>query len=102
MPGLRVEDVFKQVRINVVKLTEGQQTPWESSSLTGEFYFRPGSKAEVENAQLQRSSRNAPNSPATLEEERKKRDKDVATVRAEMEELRTELQAIRAFKQRSP
>jgi len=38
-PGLTIEQVFKQVRIGVVDDTGGAQTPWESSSLTGDFYF---------------------------------------------------------------
>lgn len=38
-PGLKVEDVFKQVRIRVAALTADQQMPWEASSLTGDFYF---------------------------------------------------------------
>lgn len=38
-PGLKVEDVFKRVRVNVAKATADQQLPWESSSLTGDFYF---------------------------------------------------------------
>ena len=38
-PGLRVEDVFKRVRVAVEADTKGEQTPWESSSLTGDFYF---------------------------------------------------------------
>ena len=40
-PGLSVEQMFKQVRIGVGQMTHGQQTPWESSSLTGDFYFVP-------------------------------------------------------------
>lgn len=39
-PGLKVEDVFKRVRVGVMAKTNGQQIPWESSSLTGDFYFR--------------------------------------------------------------
>jgi hypothetical protein len=39
-PGLKVEDVFKQVRINVSRETNDTQVPWEASSLVGEFYFR--------------------------------------------------------------
>lgn len=39
VPGIRVEDVFKRVRVNVVKKSGESQTPWESSSLTGDFYF---------------------------------------------------------------
>ena len=38
-PGLKVEDVFKHVRVNVARSTADQQMPWESSSLTGDFYF---------------------------------------------------------------
>ena len=38
-PGLKIEDVFKQVRSAVREATTGRQTPWESSSLEGDFYF---------------------------------------------------------------
>ncbi|MEQ1636085.1 MAG: caspase domain-containing protein [Methylococcales bacterium] len=41
-PGLRIEDIFKQVRVDVKKATSDQQVPWESSSLEGDFYFLPG------------------------------------------------------------
>jgi TRAP-type mannitol/chloroaromatic compound transport system permease large subunit len=40
-PGLKIEDVFKRVRREVAKQTDGLQVPWESSSLTGDFYFQP-------------------------------------------------------------
>jgi hypothetical protein len=33
--------VFKQVRTGVLKATSNIQTPWESSSLIGDFYFVP-------------------------------------------------------------
>lgn len=39
-PGLKIEDVFKHVRSAVRESTQGRQTPWESSSLEGDFYFR--------------------------------------------------------------
>jgi len=38
-PGTKVEDVFKRVRIAVMERTNEKQVPWESSSLTGDFYF---------------------------------------------------------------
>lgn len=38
-PGLKVEEVFKQVRIAVSDASRGSQVPWESSSLTGDFIF---------------------------------------------------------------
>jgi hypothetical protein len=34
-----VEQVFKHVRVGVMDATSGNQVPWESSSLTGDFYF---------------------------------------------------------------
>lgn len=40
LPGTRIEDVFKRVRINVEAKSNGQQIPWESTSLVQEFYFR--------------------------------------------------------------
>lgn len=39
VPGLQVEAVFKQVRIGVADASGGEQIPWESSSLTGDFVF---------------------------------------------------------------
>jgi uncharacterized caspase-like protein len=45
-PGLKVEDVFKRVRIDVEKSSGGKQVPWESSSLKGDFYFS-GSPVEA-------------------------------------------------------
>lgn len=41
-PGLPVELLFKQVRLAVARDTGRVQVPWESSSLTGDFCFRPG------------------------------------------------------------
>ena len=40
-PGLRLEDVFKHVRAGVMRDSKAQQVPWESSSITGDFYFMP-------------------------------------------------------------
>lgn len=38
-PGLTVEQVFKETARSVSSLTGGRQTPWNNSSLTGDFYF---------------------------------------------------------------
>ena len=46
-PGLRVEDVFKQVRMEVYRRSSGAQTPWENSSLIGEFYFNRGAGGDA-------------------------------------------------------
>ena len=41
-PNQPIEEVFKEVRRNVGKETNGSQVPWESTSLTGFFTFRQG------------------------------------------------------------
>jgi formylglycine-generating enzyme required for sulfatase activity len=40
-PDLLVEQMFKQVRVAVEEETRGVQTPWEASSLQGDFSFHP-------------------------------------------------------------
>ncbi len=46
--GLKIEDVFKQVRSGVIARSNNLQTPWESSSLVGDFYFKRPEKTIVE------------------------------------------------------
>ena len=41
VPGMKIEDIFKQVRIEVSKESNQKQIPWESNSLMGDFYFTP-------------------------------------------------------------
>ena len=41
-PGLMVESALKLTRVAVSRRTSGKQIPWDSSSLTGNFYFKPG------------------------------------------------------------
>ena len=36
---IKIEEVFKETRKTVVNITQGQQIPWESSSLISDFYF---------------------------------------------------------------
>ena len=88
LPGAKVEEVFKAVRVNVIKATAGAQVPWESSSLTGDYFFRPAvaarTAAEPKQADLQ----------AKLEAERRQREKDAAALKAEMEKLREEVRRL--------
>ena len=42
LEGLKIEEVFKNVRANVLAKSGGKQVPWESSSLIGDFYFIRG------------------------------------------------------------
>jgi hypothetical protein len=41
VPGLEIGKMFREVRVDVVKASGNKQTPWESSSLMGDFYFTP-------------------------------------------------------------
>jgi tetratricopeptide (TPR) repeat protein len=39
-PGRTIEQVFKEVRQNVLKLSDDKQNTWDSSNIIGEFYFK--------------------------------------------------------------
>jgi hypothetical protein len=43
-PGRNLTSVMIDVRKDVIAATDGQQVPWDHSSLTGEFYFDPNAK----------------------------------------------------------
>jgi cyclophilin family peptidyl-prolyl cis-trans isomerase len=58
-PNLSVERVFKKVRLAVVNDTAQKQTPWESSSLLGDFYFHG-------NGQVNINTQSAPTSPSMM------------------------------------
>ncbi len=49
--GVPIEQTFKKVRIEVIAETGGMQTPWDTSSLTGDFFFEP--KVQLTAAELQ-------------------------------------------------
>src|SRR5882724_4579601 len=49
-PGVPIEEAFKRVRVAVNKVTEGRQTPWDSSSLTEDFRFIAGTGVDNANA----------------------------------------------------
>ncbi|MGB5560198.1 MAG: caspase family protein [Paracoccaceae bacterium] len=56
--GLSIEQVFKNVRVRVINETGGQQTPWDTSSLTGDVVFKAGvqlTAEEIGEEQLWRS-----------------------------------------------
>ena len=39
-PGRTIEQVFKEVRANVLKSSGDRQNPWENSNIIGDFYFK--------------------------------------------------------------
>jgi len=72
-PQLRIEEVFKNIRIAVGKETDNRQIPWESSSLTGDFYFFKKApeheslqKASAQKASAQNDSPPEPSPPKAL------------------------------------
>jgi uncharacterized caspase-like protein len=47
--GASVNDLMIEVRNDVLKATDGKQVPWENSSLTGQFYFKPTATQVADN-----------------------------------------------------
>jgi len=39
-PDIPIEKLLKLVRLGVIQETAGQQMPWQTSSLIGDFYFK--------------------------------------------------------------
>ena len=53
-PTAKIEDVFKRVRLNVRKQSNGRQIPWESTSLEDDFFFNDGVKYTIKPDELER------------------------------------------------
>ncbi len=101
-PGLKIEEVLKRTRNDVLQDTAKKQTPWQSSSLTGDFYFVPDTKIanvpspdssasslEAERLKLQEERRRL-EAEKRLMKERKKLAEDRRKLAAERERLRKE------------
>jgi uncharacterized caspase-like protein len=58
-PGIAIEEAFRNVRVKVMATTEKQQVPWDSSSLTGAFYFNEGQATAVAAAPAAKPAANA-------------------------------------------
>lgn len=56
-PNIKIEDMFKLVRNEVVSMTNGEQVPWENTSLNKDFYFNTMSQDEI-NEQIYQTIRN--------------------------------------------
>lgn len=84
-PGLTIEQVLKQVRIGVLKETRKKQVPWESSSLTGEFYF--SSNKTPANAPPVIASLQKPSAPIPSSKIKTKKTINTSRLEAKIEEL---------------
>lgn len=69
--GVPAEAVFRQVRVKVLAVSDGQQVPWESSSLTGAFYFTPGSATASSDAAVPKGAAVASLAPRPAEQLRR-------------------------------
>ena len=58
-PTAKIEDVFKRVRLNVRKQSQGRQIPWESTSLEDDFFFNDGAKYTIKAEDLERMAASA-------------------------------------------
>lgn len=65
-PGVGIEETFRNARVDVLKSTGQQQIPWESSSLTGAFYFQPGAAAKTAAAPVAEAPADEETAPATI------------------------------------
>jgi hypothetical protein len=78
--GLKIEDVFKQARVAVTEQTRGEQTPWESTSLMGDFY--PAGKNAVGKSTT--GDKSNAEEKAKADEERRQRERELARREDEM------------------
>ncbi|MEI6535728.1 MAG: caspase family protein [Verrucomicrobiaceae bacterium] len=72
-PGLEVRLAMTKVRADVEKMTMAQQTPWESTNLTGFFFFKP---AVTEAPKAETAIPSSPDTQAELDLEYWKSVKD--------------------------
>lgn len=108
VPEAKIEDVFKRVRLGVRRRSNGQQIPWESTSLEEDFWFIPPKEVQriaSEEAERRRKAAEAERQwqerieKAQREEaERLKREAEAARARQEAEEKRRREQLEREYK----
>ncbi|MEA3193084.1 MAG: hypothetical protein QOD26_1417 [Betaproteobacteria bacterium] len=119
VPEAKIEDVFKRVRLTVRRRSNGQQIPWESTSLEEDFWFIPPKEMQklavaeaervhkekeaerlwqerIEKAQREETERLR----REAEAEKARQEKIALAQREEAERLRREAEAERARQER--
>ena len=79
VPGLTIEQIFKYVRREVMRATQSTQVPWESSSMTGDFYFIPAGRTPATLAAPSRAPVKTSVAVRSVEEDVKSTDQVVKT-----------------------
>ncbi len=96
VPEAKVEDVFKRVRLQVRRRTNGQQIPWESTSLEEDFFFVPpralAVQAELELERLRKEQEAAREKQRLAEETERQRKLEAARKQALLETEEAERQ----------
>ncbi len=57
-PDVRIEDALKRVRLNVRLASDGEQIPWESTSLESDVFIFPHSAPKLSEQELERQIEN--------------------------------------------
>lgn len=96
-PCLTVEQVLKRTRIDVMNETEDKQVPWESSSLTGDFYFVPEGEIIATKVPSKKESMELEKGRERLERERQELERLKAEI--EREKLEAERKRLEAKKE---
>jgi len=79
VPDAKVEDVFKRVRLQVRRRSNGKQIPWESTSLEDDFYFLPPKALSAQAAQAAQREREQ----ESAAREKRRAQEEAARVREE-------------------
>ena len=88
-PVAKIEDVFKRVRLNVRRQSQGRQIPWESTSLEEDFYFNDGTRLVGNVSDLERRAAQAREQEAALQ-------KQIANAKERERQIEAELASERA------
>ncbi|MGR4870500.1 caspase domain-containing protein [Variovorax sp. LARHSF232] len=85
VPGVEVEQMFKNVRVKVLRDTQGRQLPWVNTSLTSDFSFNPARAGRPATQQTARPTPAAAPPPpkdieTALERARRERDSEATAV----------------------
>jgi uncharacterized caspase-like protein len=105
VPEAKIEDVFKRVRLTVRRRSNGQQVPWESTSLEEDFWFIPPKEmqklaaAEAERVRKEKEAERVWQERIAKAQAEAEREKEAAIAKARQEEvnrLRREQAAVRA------
>jgi hypothetical protein len=82
--GLKIEDVFKKVREDVQRDSNGKQIPWSASSIIGDFYFSASKGSSSINISNNKQDALLPPSTIRL----RKKLKDISNAKMTIKELK--------------